>query len=142
MTQASELAAGHPDERDLVTTFAGACRLSLPAGVETAAELRRAAESLPTGRAVRTADLAASVRALFALEDVTGATADLPDLLWGRIALYGSSRADFGRRSVLGGHTVSASDAEWSFGRGPVLTATQRDIVRFVLGVSDIAPRP
>lgn len=141
-TQASTLAAGHPDERDLVAAFSDACRLPLPARLATAADLQQAAEAMPTGPAVRTADLVASVRALFALEEATGAIAVLPDLLWGRIALHGSAHANFARRSVLAGHTVAASDAEWSFGRGPTITAPQRDIVRFVLGVSEIAPRP
>ncbi|SFI22819.1 MULTISPECIES: hypothetical protein [Microbacterium] len=51
------------------------------------------------------------------------------------------TRAPFERRAVLAGSTVHATDADWSFGHGPVREGTAREILAFVLALSDDAPR-
>jgi hypothetical protein len=46
----------------------------------------------------------------------------------------------FERRAAVAGSTLSADDAGWALGRGPVRTASARDILDFVLGLSDTVP--
>ena len=51
-----------------------------------------------------------------------------------------ATSAPLERRAVVAGHAIRATDADWEFGRGPVLEGTQLEIVRFLLGLSDVAP--
>ncbi|QLD10710.1 hypothetical protein [Microbacterium oleivorans] len=65
----------------------------------------------------------------------------LPAAIAGAVAFAASSSATSDRRAAIAGHTVRASDAAWSFGRGPDLIATGDEIVAFLTGVSDQPPR-
>ncbi|GAA3034575.1 hypothetical protein [Microbacterium dextranolyticum] len=138
IAEAARIAAANANEGPLVRAFVQAAHLASDAA--SAADLARTGET-GSSRPPRIRELTAAVRALLVLADAAGTSPDLPDAVWGRVALYGATRADFARRAALRGNTVAASDAEWSFGRGPVLRAPQRDIVRFVLGLSDVPPR-
>ena len=83
-----------------------------------------------------------AVRAVLVLGDALGLEPRLSAVTLGAVALYGTSSATFDRRAVVRGHTLRATDAEWSLGHGPVLQGTAMGIVRFLLGLSDEAPRP
>ena len=140
LAEAARLATGLPQERELVRAFARDARIT--PDVDSAAALAaHAAAGTPGSRPPRIRELCSIVRALLVLEEASGGQADLPDEMWGRVALYAATRTDFARRAALRGHTIAASDASWSFGRGSVLRAPQRDIVRFVLALSEIPPR-
>lgn len=84
-------------------------------------------------------DLVRAVRALLALtgDDDAG----LPHPISGAVALAASTTASFDRRAALSGRTVRALDADWSIGRGPELVAPAQQIVAFLLGLSDTAPK-
>ena len=43
---------------------------------------------------------------------------------------------------MISGHALRATDADWQFGRGPVLEATASELLEFLGGRSLIAPRP
>lgn len=58
----------------------------------------------------------------------------------GAVALYAATRMPFARRAALAGSSVHATDADWSFGRGPVREATAREILDFVLELNDTPP--
>ena len=82
------------------------------------------------------------IRALLVLGDALAVTPRVAAGVSGAVALYAATTAPFDRRAALRGHTVRASDEEWEFGRGPVITDTGRAILRFVLALDDVAPRP
>ncbi len=66
----------------------------------------------------------------------------LPAAIAGAVAFAASASLTGARRAAIAGHTVRASDATWSFGRGPDLVATGDEIVAFLTGISDEPPRP
>ncbi len=137
---AARLVHGRADADDLAARFLAACALPGPEGSGEAA-LLAAGDAVRRGGPRTTRELIAAVRAVLLLADRTGAQAATPPEVLGRVAFHGSIRLPFDRRAVLKGHTVTATDAEWSFGKGPVLEATAEEIVRFVLAISDVAPR-
>lgn len=108
---------------------------------DPAARLAATARAVRSGRRRGIRHLTRTVRALLLLGRQAGVAVALDPTTSGSVALYGATSASFDRRAVLTGHTVKATDAEWEFGRGPVLEGTALDIVAFVLGVSDHAPR-
>ena len=63
-------------------------------------------------------------------------------LTLGVVALYMATSAPLERRAVVAGHAIRATDADWQFGRGPVLEGTAMAIVRFLVGLSDVPPQP
>ncbi len=65
---------------------------------------------------------------------------DIAPTTSGAVALYAATRMPFDRRAAVSGSTLVASDAGWSFGRGPARTATAREILAFVLGLGDDVP--
>lgn len=65
----------------------------------------------------------------------------LPFDIAGAVALAASTSAPFARRAAIAGHTVRATDAGWTFGRGPEISASADEIVAFLTGVSDSPPR-
>ena len=96
------------------------------------------AARIAAGPPLRTTDLVRVVRAVLVH---VAAPLELPAPVMGAVALAASASAPFARRAAISGHTVRASDADWSIGRGPELVASSRQIVAFLLGLSDEAPR-
>ena len=56
------------------------------------------------------------------------------------VALYAATRMPFERRAAIAGTTVTATDAGWSFGHGPVREATAQEVLGFVLALTDTPP--
>lgn len=97
--------------------------------------LGEAAERIRGGRRRRIRDLVDATRALLTVSDVA-----LPPSASGPVALYAATRMPFDRRAAIAGTSFTAEDAGWSFGRGPSRVAPARDILRFVLELSDDLP--
>lgn len=134
--------AASADASRVEARFLRRARLSTGPKRPAARDLRALAVALRSGKRAHVRDLAHAMRALLQLADERAVTAEIPDATLGAVALYAATTADFERRAVVSGHTVRASDAEWEFGRGPVLEETGQQIVRFLLGLSDTPPRP
>lgn len=100
--------------------------------------LTKLADTVATGRRRSIRELTDACRAYLKLP---GERAPLPFDVAGAVALASSATAPFDRRAAIGGHTVRASDAGWSFGRGPEISASADEIVAFLTGVSDTPPR-
>lgn len=112
-----------------------------PLAEDPVAALRTVAVAVRSGRRRSIRTLAATVRALLVLARENGVDAGLDPFLAGAAALYASGSAPADRRAVVRGFTVRATDADWSFGHGPVLEGTASGIAAFLLGVSDDPPR-
>lgn len=145
--RAADLVAGAPAARAdaLAESFLAAALPgeSAPSTApDAAARLRAVATGIRSDgrRSIRT--LAAAVRALLLLAKELGVDAGLDPFLAGAAALYASGAAPSDRRAVIRGFTVRATDADWSFGRGPTVEGTAAGIAAFLLGVSDDPPRP
>ncbi|MBB2974911.1 hypothetical protein FHX49_000452 [Microbacterium endophyticum] len=104
-------------------------------------DLSRYAVEVVPGQKLRIRHLADTLRALLLLAKAVDSTPVVPVLTSGAVALYASGRAPFERRAAISGHTVSATDAEWSFGSGPAISAPALQIAAFLLGVSEDPPR-
>ena len=118
-------------------------------------QLRAEAAGVRSGRRSGIRQLAEAVRELAV--ELGSSPLELPAHITGAVALFASTRAPFERRAVVRGHTlraVAGADApgadegadgraglEWEFGHGPALEGTADEIVRFLLGLSDVAPR-
>ena len=124
------------DHADLRDEFAALAVASTPAG------LTRLGETIRTGRRRRARALASGARALLLLARSADTDPGLDATTAGIVALRLAGSAPFDRRAVVKGRTVRATDADWSFGRGPVLEGTATGIAAFLLGVSDDPPRP
>lgn len=107
-----------------------------------ASDLDTVIDGIATGPRRSAAELTRCVRATLILADEVGEQPAIPPMVLGAVALHAAARASFDRRAVIRGHTIAATDAEWSMGRGPRLRAPAEQIVRFLLGLSDQAPRP
>ncbi|MCU4672414.1 hypothetical protein ACFQRL_07415 [Microbacterium fluvii] len=124
-----------PRRAELAAAFTADARLDLdPTALSAAADHVRA------GRRRSIRSLARATRALLVLGEAVGAAPELSAATTGAVALYGATSGPFDRRAVLKGRTVAATDADWSFGRGPTVSAPALQIVAFVLGVSDTPP--
>ena len=131
---------------DLASTLAGddadAARRFLAAAALSeeypTASLPHVASAIRVGRRRRIRALVDATRALLALAGTR--PVELPPTVSGAVALYASTRMPFERRAALRGTSVRATDAEWSFGRGPVREATAREILDFVLALGDTPP--
>lgn len=102
--------------------------------------MRALAHETRTGRTTSVRLLARAVAAYLGLARELGATADLPPRTSGAVALYLAAKAPTPIRAVISGHTLSARDAGWAFGRGPVLEDDAVPLLEFLLGRSDRAP--
>ncbi|MFS0715323.1 hypothetical protein ABC195_15730 [Microbacterium sp. 2P01SA-2] len=102
------------------------------------ASLAELAGTVVRGRRRSARDLTAVARAYLRLP---GPRPPLPFDVAGAVALAASTTAPFARRAAIAGHTVRATDAGWTFGRGPEVSASADDIVAFLTGVSDVPPR-
>lgn len=138
-----ELAALHlPDDAAASgarADFVRAAGLSGDAPASAPADLAAIAASVRVGRRRGIRELTTAARAYLA--SPAAARAPLPADVSGGVALYASVSASHDRRAAIAGHTVRAVDAEWSFGRGPEITATADAIVAFLTGLSDVPPR-
>lgn len=123
-------------DADAARTFLTATGLRLDTD-----DLAAAAASVRDGRRRRIRDLSRTLRALLVLADARGVPAAVAPPIAGAVALFAATTAPFDRRAVVKGHTVRATDQDWSFGRGPVLAGTADTILRFLLTLSDVPPR-
>ena len=71
-----------------------------------------------------------------------GLPPQLPKRASGAVALGRAAAAPTEIRAVIFGHSLRATDADWEFGRGPVLEATAAELLEFLGGRSLNAPRP
>ena len=129
---------------DRAAEFAKTARVTdaAPTPIASPDDLRIASAAIAEGKRRSTKTLARAVREVLRLGDELGVEPRLDATTLGIVSLYGATAAPLERRAVLQGHALRATDAEWEFGRGPALEARAIDIARFVLGVSDVAPRP
>lgn len=94
------------------------------------------------GRSRRSlADLDRAVYAYLELCAAIDATPRIPERASGAVALGRAARAPAEIRGVIAGCTIQATDAFWSFGRGPVLEGTAVELLEFLGGRSLKAPR-
>ena len=105
-------------------------------------DLPALAAAVRSGKRRRTGTLVQAVRALLVLADELARAPRIADLTLGIVALYLATSAPLERRAVVAGHAIRATDADWQFGRGPVLEGTALEIVRFLIGLSDTPPQP
>ncbi|GAA1806767.1 hypothetical protein [Agromyces neolithicus] len=119
---------------------AGAAADAPPAS--PADRLRAAAVTAHTARTVPVRVLSRAVAAYLTLAREIGATPTLAPRTSGAVALYLAAKAPTPIRAVISGHTLRAPDADWDFGRGPVLEADAVPMLEFLLGRSVTAPRP
>lgn len=120
--------AQHPD-----AAAADAFDAALPAP-----RLRRDGTPRPT----KLAELDRAVYAYLDLCARIGATPAVPPRAAGAVALGRAASAPTEIRAVIAGHSLRATDADWSFGRGPVLEDTAAALLDFLGGRSLRAPRP
>jgi predicted amidohydrolase len=135
--------AGPQRADQLAAEFARAARLADAGAAEFgAADLPELATAVRSGSRRRTSALVHAVRALLVLADELNDVPRVADLTLGVVALYMATSAPLERRAVVAGHAIRATDADWQFGRGPVLEGTAMAIVRFLVGLSDVPPQP
>jgi hypothetical protein len=143
---AADALTGTPDAAENAGRFVAGARLDRDAtaepGADPVAELRALAERVRTGGRRGDRALADAVRALLRVPATDAHPVALDPLTAGMVSLYAATSGPSDRRAVVRGRTVRATDAEWSFGAGPVLEATSREIAAFLLGVSDDPPHP
>ena len=104
--------------------------------------LRAFAVAIRLGRPARVSILSRAVAAYLLLARDVGAAPALPERTSGAVALYLAAKAPTPIRAVTSGHTIRASDADWEFGRGPVLEQQAIPMLEFLLGRGIDAPRP
>ncbi|HEX5857025.1 MAG TPA: hypothetical protein VFY91_02850 [Microbacterium sp.] len=126
-------------DRDLGRDFAERAGLGAEAGT---GDLRLLAEQVRAGKKRPIRALSRAVTAQLELARDLGVVAQVDPKTIGAVVLYRTGAAPLEIRAVLTGHTLQATDAEWSFGHGPVLQDTALRILAFICGVSDEAPRP
>ena len=133
-----------PEERDpRARTFAANAGLLLPEPPAASAEaLPEVATAIEGGERQKVAELQRTVRAVLLLADAIGQRAQVAPLTLGAVAMHASITAPFDRRAAISRHAVVAVDGEWRLGQGPELHGTSEGIVRFLIGLSDIPPRP
>ncbi|MCD2443204.1 hypothetical protein LQ757_13050 [Agromyces sp. SYSU K20354] len=113
-----------------------------PVAAPPADRLRAAAVMSRNARAVPVRVLARVVAAYLVLAREIDAAPTIASRTSGAVALYLAAKAPTPIRAVINGHTLRARDADWDFGRGPVLEADAVPMLEFLLGRSDSAPRP
>ena len=102
--------------------------------------LRAFAVATRSGRAAPVRVLSKTVAAYLELARELGAIPLLPPRTSGAVALYLAAKAPTPIRAVIKGHTLRARDADWAFGRGPVLEDDAVPMLEFLLGRSEHAP--
>lgn len=129
---------------DLARTFLSDARITAvnlqDSSPGTVSMLAQCAAQLRTGKKQSIRALSHALRALLLLGIALDRSSVVPPLTSGSVALYAATTASFERRAVISGHSIRATDADWSFGHGPVLEGTALGVVAFLLGVSDAPP--
>jgi hypothetical protein len=92
-------------------------------------------------RRVKLAELDRAVYAYLELCTRLGVPPEIPSRAGGAVALGRAASAPPEIRAVIAGHALRATDADWSFGRGPVLEDTAAALLEFLAGRSLRAPR-
>lgn len=136
---AAALVAAEPNRAELSAVFAADAGLG---SLGSTGDLAALASAVRAGKRRRAREVSNTTRALLSLADAVHREPTISPETLGRVSLYASTKASFDRRAALSGSTVRASDAGWEFGRGPVLEGTALGITRFLLGLSDAAPKP
>ncbi len=95
-----------------------------------------------TARPTRLAELDRAVYAYLELCERIGVEPHVPPRAAGAVALGRAAAAPTEIRAVIAGHSLRATDADWSFGRGPVLEDTAAALLAFLGGRSLRAPHP
>jgi len=137
-------ASASPELARLLTgDFVRDARLTTDASASSpAGDLPALAAAVRSGKRRRTGTLVRAVRALLVLGDQLDLKPRIGGLTLGVVALYLATSAPLERRAVVAGHAIRATDADWQFGRGPVLEGSALQIVRFLIGLSDTPPQP
>ncbi|MFG6504309.1 hypothetical protein [Microbacterium sp. P05] len=142
---AAALSGERRDTAALIEAFIDAAQLRAEAAAHPGGSpgaLDAVAAAVRTGKRRSVRALASACRALLQLAEAVDAPVELPPDIAGAVALYLAGAGPFDRRAAVKGHTVRATDADWSFGRGPLLEAPATQIAAFLLGTSDEPPRP
>ena len=114
-----------------------------PAEVGAGAEGLRAGErALESGKRVSIKQLDRAVYGYLDLCEALDAAPELDPTTSGAVALARATSAPTAIRAVIAGHSLRATDAGWSFGRGPELEATAVELLNFLGGRSLQAPKP
>jgi hypothetical protein len=134
------------DWRPHLTVVLGmAAELARRPGVEAAAEaegLVAGRHALESGRRVSIKQLDRAVYAYLDLCEALNAVPELDPTTSGAVALARATSAPTPIRAVIRGHSLHASDAGWTFGRGAELQATAVELLNFLGGRSLQAPKP
>ncbi|PZQ90699.1 MAG: hypothetical protein DI534_05745 [Leifsonia xyli] len=93
-------------------------------------------------RPVKLAELDRAVYAYLELCARLELEPEVPARAGGAVALARAASAPTAIRAVIAGHSLRATDADWSFGRGPVLEDTAAALLAFLGGRSLRAPHP
>lgn len=102
----------------------------LEAGRDLSPEVRDAFAAARQRKRVRVGDLGRALVAVY--ESIPDAVVE--PVTSGAVALARAVSAPLPIRAVIADRTLRASDAEWEFGRGPVLEGTARELVLFLYG--------
>ncbi|WP_157001800.1 hypothetical protein [Agromyces laixinhei] len=119
---------------------AAAASASPDAPASPSDRLRAYAVAIRLGRPAPVSLLARAVAAYLLLAREVDAAPALPDRTSGAVALYLAAKAPAPIRAVISGHALRALDAEWDFGRGPVLEQQAIPMLEFLLGRGIEAP--
>lgn len=92
-------------------------------------------------RPTRLVELDDAVVAAVRIGDALGRPIAVPPLASGAVALRRAAAAPTPIRAVISGHSLHATDAGWTIGHGPVLVGTAHELIRFLAGIGDHAPR-
>lgn len=112
-----------------------------PADAAAALEVR-AALITERPQPTRIVELDDAVVAAILIGDALGAPVVIPPIASGAVALRRAAAAPTPIRAVISGHSLHATDASWTIGHGPVLVGTAHDLLRFLAGIGNQAPRP
>lgn len=82
-----------------------------------------------------------AVVAAILVGDALGRPIAIPPLASGSVALRRAAAAPTPIRAVISGHSLHATDAAWTIGHGPVLVGTAHELIRFLAGIGNHAPR-
>jgi len=135
---AAELTQGRP-----ATDAAADAAVGAPAVAPAGADGLRAGEAaLESGRRVSIKQLDRAVYGYLDLCEAVGAVPELDPTTSGAVALARATAAPTPIRAVIAGHSLHATDAGWTFGRGPELQATAVELLNFLGGRSLQAPSP
>ena len=104
--------------------------------------LRAGERALASGKRISIKQLDRAVYGYLDLCEALGAVPDLDRTTSGAVALARATSAPTPIRAVIAGHSLRATDAGWSFGRGPELEATAVELLNFLGGRSLQAPKP